>query len=105
MLFSELLAQTDRAMFAAFGEPVTYAPQSGSPVQVTGIFDERFVLAKGDAQAGVEATAPAVFFRFEDLPVDPEDDEPRLTIRGIVYRVTERMPDGMGGIVLALRKT
>ena len=45
-----------------------------------------------------------MFFRFSDLPVDPEDDEPTLTIGGVAYRVIERMPDDMGGIVLVIRK-
>lgn len=112
MSFADLVAAADRIAMDAFGdkdesgEPVqmTYAPAVGAPVPVTGIFDEQYVLAKGSADAGVETIGPAVFLRLEDLPVDPEDDEPTLTIRGDDYRVTERRPDGMGGIVLALRR-
>lgn len=104
MAFSDLVAAADRAALALVGgEVVTYAPETGLPVPVTGIFDARFELVKGDSQAGVEATAPAVFFRLSDLPADPEDDEPTLTVRGCDYRVIERMPDDMGGIVLVLR--
>ena len=108
MAYSDLVEAADRAaMFALGGEVITYASSvstpTGAPVQITGIFDSQFVLAKGDGNAGVEATAPAVFFRFDDLPVDPEIDEPTLTIRGIDYRVIERIPDDMGGIVLVLR--
>lgn len=103
--FSELVAQADRAVQVALGgELVTYAPEDGDPVEVTGVFDEQYVLAKGSADAGVETLGPAVFFRLDDLPVEPEDDEPTLTIRGSNYRVTERRPDGIGGIVLALRR-
>lgn len=104
MAFADLVAQVDRAALSTLGgEPVTYAPEVGSAVEVTGIFDAQYVLAKGGAEAGVEALGPAVFLRLEDLPVDPEEDEPTLTIGGVDYRVTERRPDGMGGIVLALR--
>ncbi len=104
MAFSDLVALVDRAAQAALGgELLTYTPEAVGPVEVTGIFDEQYVLAKGTAEAGVETLGPAVFLRLEDLPTDPEDDEPTLTIRGAVYRVTERRPDGMGGIVLALR--
>lgn len=104
MSFAELVAAADVvAMTALGGEVVTYAPEVGAPVPVTGLFDEQYVLAKGTAEAGVEALGPAVFFRLEDLPADPELDEPTLTIRGNPYRVIERRPDGMGGIVLALR--
>ena len=103
--FADLVAAADRAAQAALGgETVTYAPEVGDPVDVTGIFDELYVLAKGSAEAGVETLGPAVFLRLEDLPTDPDDDEPTLTIRSVDYRVTERRPDGMGGIVLALRR-
>lgn len=105
MSFADLVAQTDRAVQSALGsETVTYAPKVGVPVPVTGMFDEQYVLAKGTAEAAVEARGPAVFFRLSDLPADPEVDDPTLTIRGVAYRVIERRPDGMGGIVLPLRK-
>lgn len=105
MAYADLVAAADRAAMAALGGViVTYAPQSGPAVPVTGIFDSVFVLAKGSAMAGVGAGAPAVFFRLSDLPVDPEVDEPTLTIGGVAYHVIERMPDDMGGIVLALRR-
>lgn len=113
MAFVDLVARVDRAALAVFGEPVpvVYAPEVGAPTSttpsgdpLTGIFDEQYVLAKGTAEAGVEALGPAVFLRLADLPTDPEDDEPTLTIRAVDYRVTERRPDGMGGIVLALRR-
>jgi hypothetical protein len=105
MSFDELVEQADRAAQAALGgELVTYEPEDGEPVEVTGIFDAQYVLAKGSAEAGVETLGPAVFFRLDDLPEDPEDDEPTLTIRGVDYRVIERRPDSMGGIVLVLRR-
>lgn len=85
------------------GEQVIYQPAIGEPVAVTGIFDERYLLVQGSADAGVEALVPAVFLRLEDLPTDPEQDKPMLIIRLRVYRVIERRPDDVGGIVLALR--
>jgi len=104
MVFSDLVAAADRVAFASLGgETVTYAPAVGSPVPVTGIYDSNFVLVKGTANAGVEAGVPAIFFRISDLPVDPLTDTPTITIRGNDYRVIERDPDDMGGIVLTLR--
>lgn len=106
MPFDALVAQADRAVQSALGgELVTYDPAgAAAAVVVTGVFDAQYVLAKGSAEAGVETLGPAVFFRQADLPTDPELDDPTLTIRGINYRVIERRPDGMGGIVLALRR-
>lgn len=104
--FDDLVRQADRAAQALLGgELVTYTPSTvGSPVQVTGIFDEVYALAVGDAQAGVETLGPAIFFRLEDLPTDLEEDDPILTIRGVDYRVIEPKPDGLGGVRISLRK-
>jgi hypothetical protein len=103
--FALLVAQTDRQVLSRLGgSPVNYQPLVGDAVDVSGVFDEQYLLVKGDPLAGVEALGPAVFLRLEDLPIDPEDDEPTITIDALAYRVTERRPDGMGGIVLALRQ-
>lgn len=102
--FGDLMAMVDRAVQVNLGgASIVYRPSGGSPVPVIGVFDAQFVLAKGDAEAGVETLGPAVFLRLEDLPTDPEDDEPTLMINGVNYRVIERRPDGIGGVVLALR--
>lgn len=83
---------------------IIYRPSDGAPVTVSGIFDASYVLARGDAESGVEALVPAVFLKLADLPSDPEIDDPILTIAGITYRVRERRPAGFGKIVLALRR-
>jgi hypothetical protein len=89
--------------------PVGYRANGGEPVEPApvGIFDEHYVLVQGDAHAGVESVGPAVFLRLEDLPGDPDLDDRELTIvtiRGVDYRVKEVKPDGIGGVVLTLRK-
>lgn len=108
MSFRELVSDMDDVALATFGDAdelaITYAPQGGAAVPVVGIFDEQYVLAKGSANAGVETLSPAVFFRLDDLPADPMNDEPTIVIGGVSYRVHERLPDGIGGIVLAVRK-
>lgn len=104
--FAALVEQVDRTAFDLLGgASVIYRPAIGAAVPVTGMFDEQYVLAKGDAHAGVEATlGPAFFARLADLPVDPEQDEPTLTIGQRDYHVIERKPDGLGGILLVLRQ-
>jgi hypothetical protein len=105
MAFADLVEQMDRAAQDKLGGvPVIYQPAAGAAVTISGIFDALFVLAKGSAQAGVEALGPAVFLRLGDLPVNPDTDTPTLTIGGVDYRVTERKRDDMGGILLELRK-
>ncbi len=102
--FAARLARVDRSVQAKLGGvPVVYAPAIGHPVTVTGIFEASYVLVQGDPIAGVEAGVPAVFVLLQDLPTDPEQDDPLITVGGILYRVFERRPDGMGGVTLALR--
>ncbi len=103
--FAALVLQMDRAATAHLGgQPVIYAPETGAPVTISGVFDELYVLAKGEPDTGVGVLGPAVFLRLEDIPVDPEVDDPILTIGGLDYEVIERRPDGLGGIVLPLRR-
>ncbi len=105
MAFADLIEQADRDVQEHLGgEAVIYAPEAGAPVTVTGVFDEVYILAQGDPEAGVETINSAVFVRLADLPVDPELDTPTLTIRSVDYRVVNRKPDGLGGIVLVLRR-
>jgi hypothetical protein len=111
MSFFDVIASADRAAQDLLGGvPVIYRPNGGDPVvpNPIGIFDAQYVLVQGgDAHAGVESVSPAVFLRREDLPGDPDDDDPdttTVTIGGIDYRVAGVKPDGIGGIVLVLRK-
>jgi hypothetical protein len=83
---------------------VIYQPAVGAAVLIQGLFDELYSLAQAGAEAGTETLVPAVFLRLSDLPVDPEQDDPTLTIAGFDYRVIERRTAGLGAIVLALRK-
>lgn len=102
--FDDLIAGADRAVHALLGgQTINYRTALGADFPVVGLFDAQYVLAKGTAEAGVESAGPAVFFVLADLPEDPEIDDPTLTIGGVEYSVIERLPAGMGGIVLALR--
>lgn len=106
MGFADNVARLDGHVQQRLGqEPVIYTPQGGPPVLVTGTFDDAFKLVTGmGSEAGVETSLPTVFLQLADLPVDPDGDTPILTIRGVAYRVAERLPAGLGSIVLALRK-
>jgi hypothetical protein len=104
MAFSDHIARMDGHQLATFGESVTYAPAApGVPVTVTGIFDEAFALVD-PATGTVESLAPAVWLRLADLPVDPEDDDPTLTIRGRTYRPRQRERDGEGTVRMLLHR-
>jgi hypothetical protein len=103
MAFSDHIARMDGHQLATFGESVAYAPSVGDPVTVTGIFDEAFALID-PATGTVESLAPAVWLRLADLPVDLEDDDPTLTIRGRTYRPRQRERDGEGTVRMLLHR-
>lgn len=104
MNFASLLTQTDSAVRAILGDEVTYAPSSGAPVTVTGIFDSAYVLVDA-GQAGLSSSGPAVFLSLADLPSDPmEDLGAMVTEGGISYVIREAAPDGKGGVLLHLHK-
>jgi len=105
--FAAHVARLDRLTLAYLGSvEVTYVSSTpGGTFPVAGIFDDNYVLSStGDSLAGVETVGPAVFILLADLPIDPELDDPTLTIRGVTYRVTARPPAGMGSVLLILRK-
>lgn len=104
MAFADLVTALDRVTRSHLGgTTVTYRPEPelSDPVQVQGIFDANFVFVD-QGEAGVEQRGPAVFLRLEDLPVHPDDCDPRLTIGGVDYVVRERQADSLGGIRLLL---
>jgi hypothetical protein len=101
MSFAELIERVDRAVQGQLGSvPVTYASTLGT-VEVRGMFDENHHLADPE-QVGVEQVGPSVWLRLADLPANPDEDEPLLTIRGTTYRVRRRELDRTGGTVRLL---
>jgi hypothetical protein len=111
--FDDLILATDRAVQTHLGGvAVCYAPAVGPSVTTTpdgdplvGMFDENYVVATSEFN-GVETVAPAIVLLLEDLPSDPNDDEPKLTILGKLYSVRLRSTDGTigGSIRLVLRR-
>lgn len=105
MGFREILAAGDQALRALTGDDVTFSPAVGSPVEVRGVFSERYVrTSTTPGEAGVSTTGPAVFLRLDDLPSDPSDTDAQVTIAGVTYSAHEVEPDGLGGVLLFLHK-
>lgn len=104
MGFTDLVARVDAAALQHLGgEAIVYAPQVGDPATVTGIFDPGYDASLYRLEfAGPERQDPTLFLVLADLPADPDEDEPTITVRGTDYKVRERVRDGLGGIRLTL---
>jgi hypothetical protein len=103
MDFAAHLAAADNAALGILGGGVRYQPDGGAAVDVRGIFDAAYVLVAA-GEAGVSSSGPAVFLLLKDLPADPEDDDPTITIDGVAYRAHTKQKDGQGGIRLLLHR-
>lgn len=103
MGFAEAIALADRSALAHLGGAVTYESSLGESVAVRGIFDEAYALVEA-GQVGVSSTAPAAFLLLADLPSNPSEDSPAITIAGVEYEVREAKPDGLGGVLLILHE-
>lgn len=103
MTFPDLVASIDRAAQAHLGGvTVRYETEAGVVVDdIKGMFDEPYLLTD-PGQFGVQQSEPVVTVRLSDLPSDPQDDEPLITIGGKEYSVKEAQPDGMGAVRLLL---
>lgn len=109
MGFAENLAAADRSVRTLLGdsEAITFTPGTGSPAQVTGIFDAAYQRVDPVGQAGISTVGPAVFLSLSDLPSDPSADLSATITRGktgITYKPWQVEPDGMGGVLLHLHQ-
>lgn len=103
--FADLLGIADRAVREILGSSVSYAPGTGAPVSVLGVFDAAYQRVDLGS-SGVSSVGPAVFLRLEDLPTNPETDAAcRVTVAGVTYLAHTVEPDGLGGVRLLLTRT
>lgn len=103
MAFSDLVESLDLATQTHLGgESITYLAGDGSgSVTLTGIFDEVAIVTDfGEAPA--DQLEPAISVRIDDLPTDPETDDPTITIRSVDYKVRTCQPDTISGLMRLL---
>lgn len=103
MGFPERVAAVDNAVREHLGNvTVVYQPATGEAVTLEDqVFDENYVLIEA-SESAVEQVTPAVWLTLADLPIDPDEDDPRLTINGTIYKVRERKRDSLGTVLLLL---
>lgn len=89
-----------------FGTPGTYnAVREGVlGLIINGIFDDPFASAAPGTEMALQGIKPTFRIQKSDLPgglVRPEDN---VTIKGIDYLCDESRPDGVGIVLIELRK-
>ena len=99
MSFLGEMAKADRAVQLHLGGRILYRSRDEQPISIPAVFDETSRLV-ASSETQMETMVPSVFVRASDLPEPLETDDPTVVHDGISYRVTERSPDGVGGVVL-----
>ena len=94
---------------AIFGEKekISYFPQAGSELQITGIFDRGYHKENffGDGSVGVTTVSPSLgiqLSQFSSVPV--QNDRLFIVSTNTMYTVREVRIDGHGGARLLLNK-
>lgn len=105
MSFKDLTGHLQGVCGDVFGESVTYRPVTGSPYEVTGIFNEKSVLLDS-ATGAIRSEGPTLGVRLSDLTAPPLAgvSGDKVTIRSGLYQIVDRIDDGEGGSVLVLHE-
>jgi hypothetical protein len=102
--FAAILGAADRAVLQHLGGTVRYVPGVGPAIDVRGVFEASYVRADA-GDAGVASSGPVVFLQLADLPLDPAEDDPTITVEGVSYKLREPpRKDGAGGVLLFLHR-
>ena len=89
-----------------FGESVTYTPDSGTPLPLTGVFDEAYqdITLLGDG-TGMTTVSPVLGVRLADFPsgvIPRKADTVAIPSVNTIYTIKDVRPDGHGWAKLML---
>lgn len=85
-----------------FAESATYIPFGGSPVSITGIYDDQTIEDQGEAEVGERGSQPTFGCKTSDIPNAGHDDT--LVVSGQSHKVVGVDKDGTGVTTLILEK-
>jgi hypothetical protein len=83
---------------STFGRTVTYTPTVGDAFSLVAVFDAEGSKLSIDG-GEIEIASPRLGVRLADLPSAPVQGD-TWEIDGVVYRVSDMIPDGQGGSML-----
>lgn len=67
------------------------------------VFDSAHVEVDADTGAPVSSNNPTLGVRLSDLPGEPTSRD-RIRVGGVLYRISDVVPDGIAGCLLILKK-
>lgn len=89
----------------AFGESVTYTPQGGSPVSLSGIFNAQTEVIEDDAGVPVRSWLPSLGFKKSAIAPATAKAGDAVTARSTSYKVRAVEDDGEGMIRVLLHRS
>ena len=101
MSFLDDFSDHDLSILEAVGEEVTFTPQGGgTPVQITGVFEEEYVEINTGGSVGVAGKRPMFTYRTQDIASVQTGDS--VTRSSRLYLVVNIEPTGDGMTTLIL---
>lgn len=97
---------TDRILsksMEVFGELVKFYPQSGGVFEVKAIFDNEASALDLDTEQVLSVNQPRLGVNLNDLKFDVRQGD-KVVVRGVEFRVQDKIEDGQGGASLHLHK-
>jgi hypothetical protein len=88
------------ACMGAFGETVTYMPQSGPLANITAVFTEKGRVTREVNGESIVEEVTSLGCQASQFSANPPDIDDIFVIRGRYWRVAESLPDGHGHIQL-----
>jgi len=97
---------TDRILSKSmdkFGETVKFYPKSGGFFEVEAIFDNEASALDLDTEQVVSVNQPRLGVNLNDLEFDVRQGD-KVVVRGVEYKIQDKIEDGQGGATLELHK-
>ena len=85
-----------------FAVAATYTPDGGSPVTISGIFDNEFFEADAGGMVSVAIQQPR--FQCSTSSVSGAEEGDALVVNGVSYTIRVVQPDGTGVTMLVLEE-
>lgn len=103
MGFRDIADQALGVVTSALGESVTYTPQGGDPVTISGIFDDKVYIIDPGTGTRILSKTCLLEVQLSVFDIRPKQFD-SVIVRSVTYNVLEVDQDGAGAATLHLQK-